>query len=379
MDSKLTLFSQIISKIDRVIFKKIVKEKKTDYRNKGFDSWTHLVSMLFCHFAKSTSVRDISNGLRSATGNLNHLMGIGSHALDIGAMTVFLYAFREREELMDLYEAVSGARLHAAYFRPGGVYRDLPDFMPKYESSKFRNAKVLKKLNEAREGTMLDFIEAFTERFPACVDEYESLLTDNRIWKQRTVGIGVVSPERALQKGFTGVMLRGSGVEWDIRKKAPYDAYANVDFDIPVGVNGDCYDRYLCRINEMRESNRIMKQCVQWLKANPGPVIVDNHKVAPPKRTEMKMGMEDLIHHFKLFTEGMHVPEGETYTAVEHPKGEFGIYMISDGANKPYRLKIRAPGFAHLQGMDEMARGHMLSDVVAIIGTQDIVFGEVDR
>nr|WP_289623079.1 NADH-quinone oxidoreductase subunit D [Neisseria montereyensis] len=310
---------------------------------------------------------------------LNHLMGIGSHALDIGAMTVFLYAFREREELMDLYEAVSGARMHAAYFRPGGVYRDLPDFMPKYESSKFRNAKVLKKLNEAREGTMLDFIEAFTDRFPACVDEYESLLTDNRIWKQRTVGIGVVSPERALQKGFTGVMLRGSGIEWDIRKKAPYDAYANVDFDIPVGVNGDCYDRYLCRINEMRESNRIIKQCVQWLKANPGPVIVENHKVAPPKRTEMKMGMEDLIHHFKLFTEGMHVPEGETYTAVEHPKGEFGIYMISDGANKPYRLKIRAPGFAHLQGMDEMARGHMLADVVAIIGTQDIVFGEVDR
>ncbi len=310
---------------------------------------------------------------------LNHLMGIGSHALDIGAMTVFLYAFREREELMDLYEAVSGARMHAAYFRPGGVYRDLPDFMPKYESSKFRNAKVLKKLNEAREGTMLDFIEAFTERFPSCVDEYESLLTDNRIWKQRTVGIGVVSPERALQKGFTGVMLRGSGIEWDIRKKAPYDAYANVDFDIPVGVNGDCYDRYLCRINEMRESNRIIKQCVQWLKANPGPVIVDNHKVAPPKRTEMKMGMEDLIHHFKLFTEGMHVPEGETYAAVEHPKGEFGIYMISDGANKPYRLKIRAPGFAHLQGMDEMARGHMLADVVAIIGTQDIVFGEVDR
>ena len=310
---------------------------------------------------------------------LNHLMGIGSHALDIGAMTVFLYAFREREELMDLYEAVSGARLHAAYFRPGGVYRDLPDFMPKYESSKFRNAKVLQKLNEAREGSMLDFIESFTERFPKCVDEYETLLTDNRIWKQRTVGIGVVSPERAMQRGFTGVMLRGSGIEWDIRKKAPYDAYAKVDFDIPVGLNGDCYDRYLCRINEMRESNKIIKQCVQWLKANPGPVIVENHKVAPPKRTDMKMGMEDLIHHFKLFTEGMHVPEGETYTAIEHPKGEFGIYMISDGANKPYRLKIRAPGFAHLQGMDEMARGHMLADVVAIIGTQDIVFGEVDR
>ena len=310
---------------------------------------------------------------------LNHLMGIGSHALDIGAMTVFLYAFREREELMDLYEAVSGARMHAAYFRPGGVYRDLPDFMPKYESSKFRNAKVLQKLNEAREGSMLDFIESFTERFPKCVDEYETLLTDNRIWKQRTVGIGVVSPERALQRGFTGVMLRGSGIEWDIRKKAPYDAYAKVDFDIPVGLNGDCYDRYLCRINEMRESHKIIKQCVQWLKANPGPVIVENHKVAPPKRTDMKMGMEDLIHHFKLFTEGMHVPEGETYTAIEHPKGEFGIYMISDGANKPYRLKIRAPGFAHLQGMDEMARGHMLADVVAIIGTQDIVFGEVDR
>ena len=310
---------------------------------------------------------------------LNHLMGVGAHALDIGAMTVFLYAFREREELMDLYEAVSGARMHAAYFRPGGVYRDLPDYMPKYESSKFRNAKILQKLNQAREGSMLDFIEDFTNRFPACVDEYETLLTDNRIWKQRTVGIGVVSPERALQKGFTGVMLRGSGIEWDIRKKTPYDAYAKVDFDIPVGVNGDCYDRYLCRIGEMRESNRIIQQCVKWLRANPGPVIVENHKFAPPKRTEMKMGMEDLIHHFKLFTEGMHVPEGETYCAIEHPKGEFGIYMISDGANKPYRLKIRAPGFVHLQGMDEMASGHMLSDVVAIIGTQDIVFGEVDR
>ena len=310
---------------------------------------------------------------------LNHLMGIGAHAIDIGAMTVFLYAFREREELMDLYEAVSGARLHAAYFRPGGVYRDLPDYMPKYESSKFRNAKVLQKLNEAREGTMLDFIESFTNRFPKCIDEYETLLTDNRIWKQRTVGIGVVSPERALQKGFTGVMLRGSGVEWDVRKKTPYDAYAKMDFDIPVGLNGDCYDRYLCRISEMRESNRIIQQCVKWLRVNPGPVIVENHKVAPPKRTEMKMGMEDLIHHFKLFTEGMHVPEGETYSAIEHPKGEFGIYMISDGANKHYRMKIRAPGFAHMQGMDEMARGHMLSDVVAIIGTQDIVFGEVDR
>lgn len=310
---------------------------------------------------------------------LNHLMGIGSHALDIGAMTVFLYAFREREELMDLYEAVSGARMHAAYFRPGGVYRDLPDFMPKYESSKYRNEKLLKELNANREGSMLDFIEAFTERFPGCVDEYETLLTENRIWKQRTVGIGVVSPERALQKGFTGVMLRGSGIEWDVRKKQPYEVYDRLDFDIPVGVNGDCYDRYLCRIQELRESNRIIKQCVSWLRANPGPVMIDDHKIAPPKRTEMKTNMESLIHHFKLFTEGMHVPEGEVYVGVEHPKGEFGIYLISDGANKPYRLKIRAPGFAHLQGMDEMARGHMLADVVAIIGTQDIVFGEVDR
>ena len=310
---------------------------------------------------------------------LNHLMGVGSHALDIGAMTVFLYAFREREELMDLYEAVSGARLHAAYFRPGGVYRDLPDFMPKYESSKYRNAKVLKELNESREGTMLDFIEAFTERFPACVDEYESLLTDNRIWKQRTVGIGVVPPERALNLGMTGPMLRGSGIAWDLRKTQPYDAYDRVDFDVPVGKTGDCYDRYLVRVQEMRESNRIIKQCVDWLKANPGPVITDNHKVAAPARESMKSNMEELIHHFKLFTEGFHVPEGEAYAAVEHPKGEFGIYLVSDGANKPYRLKIRAPGFAHLATLDEMARGHMIADAVAIIGTMDIVFGEIDR
>ena len=310
---------------------------------------------------------------------LNHLMGIGSHALDIGAMTVFLYAFREREDLMDIYEAVSGARMHAAYFRPGGVYRDLPDFMPKYEPSKYRPAKVLKQLNANREGTMLDFIEDFTRRFPACVDEYENLLTENRIWKQRTVGIGVVSPERALQKGFTGPMLRGSGIEWDVRKNQPYEVYDKLDFDIPVGVNGDCYDRYLCRINEMRQSNRIIKQCVDWLRANPGEVMSNNHKVSPPKRHAMKSNMEELIHHFKLFSEGMHVPEGEIYVGTEHPKGEFGIYMISDGANKPYRLKIRAPGFAHLQGMDEMAKGHMLADVVAIIGTMDIVFGEVDR
>ena len=205
------------------------------------------------------------------------------------------------------------------------------------------------------------------------------MLTDNRIWKQRLVDIGIVTPERALNKGFTGVMLRGSGIEWDVRKKQPYDAYANVDFDIPVGVNGDCYDRYLCRIQEMRESNKIIKQCVKWLRENPGPVITDDHKFAPPPRVDMKENMEELIHHFKFFTEGMHIPEGEIYVGTEHPKGEFGVYVVSDGANKPYRLKIRAPGFVHLQGIDEMSRGHMISDVVAIIGTQDIVFGEVDR
>ena len=310
---------------------------------------------------------------------LNHLMGIGSHALDIGAMTVFLYAFREREELMDLYEAVSGARMHAAYFRPGGVYRDLPDFMPKYESSKFRNAKVLQKLNEAREGSMLDFIESFTERFPKCVDEYETLLTDNRIWKQRTVGIGVIPPEQAMAWGMTGPMIRGSGVAWDLRKKQPYAKYAEVDFDIPVGVNGDCYDRYLVRIAEMRESTRIFAQCVKWLKANPGPVMLDNFKVSPPSREAMKDDMEALIHHFKLFSEGYCVPAGETYAAVEAPKGEFGCYLVSDGANKPFRVHLRAPGFAHLSSMDEIVKGHMLADVVAMIGTYDVVFGEIDR
>ncbi|MFA5664791.1 NADH-quinone oxidoreductase subunit D [Castellaniella sp.] len=310
---------------------------------------------------------------------LNHLMSLGSHALDVGAMAVFLYAFREREDLMDCYEAVSGARMHAAYYRPGGVYRDLPDSMPQYKGSKYRSDKELKAMNADRAGSLLDFIEAFTERFPTCVDEYEVLLTENRIWKQRLVDIGVVSPERALALGFTGPMLRGSGIEWDLRKNQPYAVYDQMQFDIPVGVNGDCYDRYLCRIAEMRESNRIIRQCVEWLRNNPGPVIVGNHKVAPPKRARMKEGMEDMIHHFKLFTEGMHVPEGEAYAAVEHPKGEFGIYMISDGANKPYRMKIRAPGFAHLHSLEEMSRGHMISDVVTIIGTQDIVFGEIDR
>ena len=310
---------------------------------------------------------------------LNHLMWLGTHALDVGAMTMFLYCFREREDLMDCYEAVSGTRMHATYFRPGGVYRDLPDDMPKYEVSKWHNEKEVKDMNQDRQGSLLDFIERFTDKFPGCIDEYETLLTDNRIWKQRTVDIGIVSAERALQLGFTGPMLRGSGVEWDLRKKQTYDIYDRVEFDIPVGTNGDCYDRYLVRVEEMRQSNRIIKQCIDWLNQNPGPVILDDPKFAPPRREEMKGDMEALIHHFKLFTEGYCVPEGETYAAVEHPKGEFGIYLISDGANKPYRVKIRAPGFAHLSAMDEMVRGHMLSDVVAIIGTQDIVFGEIDR
>jgi len=312
---------------------------------------------------------------------LNHLMSLGSHALDVGAMAVFLYAFREREDLMDCYEAVSGARMHAAYYRPGGVYRDLPSVMPQYAdaSRKLRSEKDFKAMNDARSGSLLDFIEDFTNRFPACVDEYETLLTDNRIWKQRLVGIGVVDPDRAKALGFTGPMLRGSGVEWDLRRTQPYEVYDLLDFDVPVGVNGDCYDRYLVRIAEMRQSNRIIRQCVEWLRNNEGPVMIDNHKVAPPNRVAMKTNMEELIHHFKLFTEGFHVPPGEAYAAVEHPKGEFGIYMVSDGANKPYRLKIRAPGFPHLQSLDEMARGHMLADAVTIIGTQDIVFGEIDR
>ena len=309
----------------------------------------------------------------------NHLLWLGAHGLDIGAMTVFLYCFREREDIMDMYEAVSGARMHATYYRPGGVYRDLPDRMPQYAESRFRSKADIKRLNAARQGSLLDFIEDFARRFPKCVDEYETLLTDNRIWKQRTVGIGVVTPERALQLGFSGPMLRGSGIEWDLRKKQPYAMYEQVDFDIPVGVNGDCYDRYLVRVAEMRQSARIVTQCVDWLRKNPGPVMLDDHKVTPPTREEAKSDMESLIHHFKYFTEGYCVPAGEAYSVVEHPKGEFGVYMISDGANKPFRVKIRAAGFAHLAALDEMVRGHMLADLVAIIGTQDIVFGEVDR
>ena len=310
---------------------------------------------------------------------LNHLLWLGAHALDVGAMTVFLYAFREREDLFDCYEAVSGARMHAAYYRPGGVYRDLPSTMPQFQPSKKQSSSEIDKLNKNRSGSLLDFIEDFAKRFPTYVDEYETLLTDNRIWKQRTVGIGVVDPDRAVALGMTGPMLRGSGVEWDLRKKQPYETYSKLDFKIPVGKEGDCYDRYLVRMEEMRESNKIIKQCIAWLRENPGPVISNDNKVTPPSRSEMKEDMESMIHHFKLFTEGFHIPKGEAYAAVEHPKGEFGTYIISDGANKPYRLKIRAPGFPHLAAINEMTKGHMLSDLVAIIGTQDIVFGEIDR
>ena len=310
---------------------------------------------------------------------LNHLMWLGSHGNDCGSSTILIYTFREREDLFDMYEAVSGARMHAAYFRPGGVYRDLPDSMAQYQPSKVRSTRSLEILNANRQGSLLDFIEDFTSRFPKCVDEYETLLTDNRIWKQRTVGIGVVSKERALNLGLTGPMLRGTGLAWDLRKKQPYDAYAQLDFDIPVGTMGDSYDRYLVRVNEMRQSNRIIRQCVDWLRANPGVVMTDDYKAAPPNRLGMKTGMEELIHHFKFFSEGIHVPAGEAYAAVEHPKGEFGIYFISDGANKPYRMKIRPPGFVHLAAFDELTRGHMLPDAVAIIGSLDIVCGAVGR
>ncbi len=285
---------------------------------------------------------------------LNHCLWLGAHALDIGAMTVFLYCFREREDIFDYYEAVSGARMHAAYFRPGGVAKDLPD-------------------------GLLDKIAGFTERFPGYVDEYETLLTENRIWKQRTVDIGVVDKESALAWGFTGPMLRGSGVAWDLRKAQPYDVYDRMDFEIPVGATGDCYDRYLVRVEEMRQSNEIVRQCVEWLAKHPGPVKVDDYKLVNPPRAEMKRDMEALIHHFKYFSEGFHTPPGEVYAAVEQPKGELGVYIISDGSNKPYRVKVRAPDYAHLEALDFMCRGHMIADVVTIIGTQDIVFGSIDR
>ena len=283
---------------------------------------------------------------------LNHLLWLSTHALDIGAMTPFLWMFEDRETLLEFYEAASGARMHAAYIRPGGVHQDLPAGLT---------------------DRMADFIETFPQR----LDEIETMLTENRIWKQRTVDIGVVTPEQAMDWGFSGPMLRGSGIAWDLRKAQPYDVYDRMEFDIPIGKNGDCYDRYLLRMEEMRQSLSIMRQCLDDMPQ--GPIKTEDRKIAPPPRAEMRRSMEALIHHFKLYTEGYRVVPGETYTAVEAPKGEFGVYLVADGGNKPYRCKIRAPGFAHLQGLDFMSRGHMLADVVTIIGTLDIVFGEIDR
>lgn len=283
---------------------------------------------------------------------LNHLLAVTTHALDVGAMTPFLWAFEEREKLMEFYERVSGARMHAAYFRPGGVSQDLPM-------------------------GLCEDIDAFAQQFASRLDEMEELLTENRIWKQRLVDVGIVSAEQAMHWGFSGVMLRGSGVEWDLRRNNPYEVYRHVHFDVPVGKNGDCYDRYLIRMEEMRQSLRIISQCLNTIPS--GIVKADDKKITPPSRLEMKDSMESLIHHFKLYSEGYAVPKGETYTSVEAPKGEFGVYLVSDGSSKPYRCKIRAPGFAHLQSLDWMTKGHFIADVVTIIGTQDIVFGEVDR
>lgn len=283
---------------------------------------------------------------------LNHIMAVGTHALDIGALTPFFWLFEEREKLMEFYERVSGARMHAAYVRPGGVSQDLPI-------------------------GLLDDIYEWAEKFGQRIDEVEDLLTNNRIWKQRTIDIGIVSAQDALNYGFSGVMLRGSGIKWDLRKTQPYDAYDQLQFEVPIGVKGDCYDRYLCRVEEMRQSIYLIEQCLN--KMPPGEIKVDDHKIVPPKREEMKTSMEALIHHFKLFTEGYQVPPGATYTAVEAPKGEFGIYLISDGSSRPYRCKIKAPGFAHLAALEHIGKRHMLADIVAIIGTLDIVFGEIDR
>jgi NADH-quinone oxidoreductase subunit D len=283
---------------------------------------------------------------------LNHIMNISAFALDVGAMTPLLWGFEEREKLMEFYERVSGARLHAAYFRPGGVHRDLP-------------------------AGLLEDIVKFCDEFPKIIDDVESLLTENRIFRQRTVDVGIVTKDDALDWGFSGPMLRGSGVPWDLRKSQPYDVYGRMDFDIPVGKTGDCFDRYLVRVEEMRQSLRIIMQCVEEMPA--GPVRTQDNKIAPPLRGEMKQSMEALIHHFKLYTEGYRVPEGETYTAVEAPKGEFGVYVVADGTNKPYRCKIRAPGFAFLQATDFLSKGYMLADMVAIVGSMDIVFGEIDR
>ena len=283
---------------------------------------------------------------------LNHILNITTFAIDIGAVTPALWGFEEREILMEFYERVSGARMHANYFRVGGVHQDMPD-------------------------GLADDIWQFTERFPKFLADVEELLTENRIFKQRTVDIGVVTKQQAIDWGFSGAMLRASGVPWDLRKSQPYDVYDKMDFDIPVGKTGDCYARYLVRMEEMRQSLRIMRQCLKDMPS--GPVIVEDNKVAPPKRAAMKQSMEAMIHHFKLFTEGFHVPAGETYTAVEAPKGEFAVYLVADGTNRPYRCKIRSPGFTHLQGTDFMCKGHMLADAVAIVGSMDIVFGEIDR
>lgn len=310
---------------------------------------------------------------------LNHLLVIGSTALDIGAFTPWFYAFREREILLDCYEAVSGTRMHANYYRPGGVARDLPNSMPQFAPSSWRQENEIDALNRARKGSLLDYIWAFTEMFPTKLDEYENLLTENRIWKQRTVDIGRISAARAQELGFTGPMLRSTGVSWDLRKDMPYAAYEDMDFKVVVGKTGDCYDRYLVRMEEMRQSNHIIRQCVEWLGRNPGPVKDEALKVVPPKRARMKDDMEALIHHFKLYTEGYSVPKGEVYAACEQPKGEFGVYMISDGANKPYRVKIRAAGFPHLAAFNELCQGHMIADVVVILASMDIVFGEIDR
>ena len=307
---------------------------------------------------------------------LNHLLWVGCHGLDVGAMAIFLYAFRDREDIFDMYEAVSGARMHAAYYRPGGVYRDLPEKMPQYAKSAIRSDQAVKRLNETRSGSLLDFIEDFSNRFPANVDEYNNLLTDNRIWKQRLVGIGVVSPERALQMGFTGPMLRGSGFAWDLRKKQPYEVYDQLDFDIPVGVNGDSYDRYLVRMEEMRQSLYIILQCIESL---PEGSILNSLKDISTNKIEYKTVMERLIHHFKTYTENIKLPAKEVYLSTEAPKGEFGIHLVGNNSNYPYRCKIKAPGFGHLQALNFMSKNHLLADVVAIIGTLDIVFGEVDR
>ena len=310
---------------------------------------------------------------------LNHLLWLGAAALDLGNVSIFLYCFQAREMLFDCYEAVSGARMHANYYRPGGVRIDLPTTMPQYRKEAWHTEAKLAELNAARQGSLLDYIDAFVEVFPEKLALYESLLTDNRIWKQRTVGIGVVSPEEAVSWGFSGPMLRASGVAWDLRKDMPYGVYEALDFDIPLGTKGDCYDRYVVRMEEMRQSLRIITQCSAWLKEHPGPIMTSDPRCAFPDKTTMKTDMEAMIRHFKLFSEGISLPVGEVYTAIEHPKGEMGIYLVSDGANKPYRLKIRAAGFSHLSALHSMVPGHLLSDVVAILSSLDIVLGEVDR